>query len=258
MSCIHRHSVAMFQHLHVLRSFIRAGKVTIVSLNAPKKSFEGAAAGTDGIDDVAGVEGVQLKDDFASVMFENQCLYFSKGVADHVILMKASDLMVPAALIGDRSDVNELITRATTLSLLSAPYAGPTSYGLAAAKNGRRLDVAASSEKPHGSAAGSRGGRLRHAPVTSAGVAAASSSSHASSGGGSTTGHGQPHLRIGNRHRYNASHATSGRETTEPVGVCSLLVPQYGIADPNSLFASWGPGDDYWTRGKLMPSIMGL
>ena len=73
----------MSRHKHLLRTFIDRGLVSILPSALP------------GFDDAAGFGGVHLNEAYAVLLFNNQCLYLSKGVADYVVLLRANEFILP-------------------------------------------------------------------------------------------------------------------------------------------------------------------
>ena len=57
-----------------------------------------ASMALEGFDDAAGFGGVHLQESYASMLFNNQCLYLSKGVADYVVLSTSTELILPFSM----------------------------------------------------------------------------------------------------------------------------------------------------------------
>ena len=71
------------KYRHVLQSYVDRGQVSLSSM------------ALDNFDDASGFGGVHLQDAYASMIFNNQCLYFSKGIADYIILLRATEFILP-------------------------------------------------------------------------------------------------------------------------------------------------------------------
>lgn len=73
-----------------------------------------------GYDDVPGFEGLQLRDTYADSFFLNQCLYFSKGMAEYVLVTKATDHMVPYDLSHTSSTISSSSPSSSSFSSSSS------------------------------------------------------------------------------------------------------------------------------------------
>ena len=75
------------RHAHVLRGYIEREQVSLASL------------ALESFDDAGGFGGVHMQDEYTAMLFHNQCLYFSKGVADFVVLLRPTEFLAPAAAL---------------------------------------------------------------------------------------------------------------------------------------------------------------
>jgi len=99
-------SVHMNRYLALLQPFVSRGQVSLSSLALP------------GFDDVAGFNGLHINEVFAEWLFDNQCLYYSKGIADFVLMMHPHNFLYPS-----------LQNRVASVhDLLSAPDGFPLYY----------------------------------------------------------------------------------------------------------------------------------
>lgn len=78
-----RDSVELKRIQKVFSSFIAAGQLTLLSYSLP------------GHDEIAGFEGVAVGASFAETLFTNQCIYYSKGVSDKVLVINSRKYIVP-------------------------------------------------------------------------------------------------------------------------------------------------------------------
>ena len=81
------HSQYWAKYRQVLSAYIEDSRVLTM-----------ASMALEGFDDAAGFGGVHLQDSYASMLFNNQCLYFSKGVADYIVLLRATELVFPVGM----------------------------------------------------------------------------------------------------------------------------------------------------------------
>ena len=69
------------QVLQLLGPYIQPGKVSMASM------------ALRGIDDASGFLGAMLIDDYARIIHDQQCLYYSKGIADYVYIAHATEFL---------------------------------------------------------------------------------------------------------------------------------------------------------------------
>ena len=81
------HSQYWAKYRQVLSAYIEDSRVLTM-----------ASMALEGFDDAAGFGGVHLQDSYASMLFNNQCLYLSKGVADYIVLLRATELVFPVGM----------------------------------------------------------------------------------------------------------------------------------------------------------------
>ncbi len=77
--------------LLLLGDYIQNGSVSVSSLGIP------------GYDDAVGFGGIRINGRYADLLFVNQVLYLSKGIADYVITMKPSQFLVPDTILANKS-----------------------------------------------------------------------------------------------------------------------------------------------------------
>jgi len=83
----------MTKLLTILNNYIESAQVTVYSTTMP------------GYDDVPGIGGIQLHDSYALQLFYQQCLYFSKGLAEYVAISAINQYIIPIALYNADPDV---------------------------------------------------------------------------------------------------------------------------------------------------------
>ena len=74
-------SNAFEQIVRLMNPYIQSGKVSIASM------------ALKGVDDASGFLGAMLIDDYARIIHDQQCLYFSKGVSDYVYIAHATEFL---------------------------------------------------------------------------------------------------------------------------------------------------------------------
>lgn len=86
----------MQKHLYILHNYITKGLVSISSISI------------DGRDDVAGFRGIHLHDGYADWLFQNQCLYYSKGIADYVSVIRGNQFFLPLKSSSSSSKITSM------------------------------------------------------------------------------------------------------------------------------------------------------
>ena len=85
----------MMKLLTILHNYIEAAQVTVYSTSMP------------GYDDVPGLGGIQVHDSYALQLFYQQCLYFSKGLAQYIAISSINQYIIPTAL-EDNADPDDV------------------------------------------------------------------------------------------------------------------------------------------------------
>lgn len=212
---LRRKSAYMAKHLHVLRSYIQAGKVSIYSTALP------------GFDDVSGFGGVQLNDAYAEQYFVNMCLYYAKGMYNYVSIGHVEEYIIPDKASHGAEDGSSFVH--TVLKELVSS-AGVTNNTVSTASRGNNKIS----------------GGTQYAPCTYA----LSSPTHISPTQTTTLLH-TTNLRgsIGGKSNTTSSSRSVVKYT---VGKVSGKLDVYGIEDPVGSFGNWGPGESAWGRGKML------
>lgn len=122
----------MHRHVETLKSYINSGKITISSLSLPGK------------DDVAGFNGLHINDLLAEWIFLNQCLYYSKGVADFVVNLHANEFIFPI-FAGNSSSFSSSVSsqnnNSTIIHSILEPYEVKKNHSTTSIDIGRRTGL---------------------------------------------------------------------------------------------------------------------
>jgi hypothetical protein len=110
----------MRKHLHILHKYIKEGLVSISSISI------------DGRDDVAGFRGIHLHDGYSDWLFQNQCLYYSKGIADFVSVIRANQFFLP---LSSSSSSFKILSMNDILNQLNVDLIGKLSSSSSSSSN---------------------------------------------------------------------------------------------------------------------------
>lgn len=206
----------MATHLHVLQTYIQAGKVSLYSTALP------------GFDDVSGFGGVQLNDTYAEQHFVNMCLYYAKGMYNYVSIGHVEEYIIPAK--------DEVVQGGETFvqSVLNELVQSGTVVNSSVAVSIR------SSSKAQSSA-------IQYAPCSYSLTTSVSSSTPSS-----TAPKQSNNLRGSTSSSKSNSTVSTNRAVDKyTMGKVSGRLDVYGIEDPAGAFGSWGPGESAWGRGNF-------
>eukprot|EP01032_Pedospumella_encystans_P015618 gene15618-17852_t len=217
-------SAFMAKHLHVLQTYIQAGKVSVYSTALP------------GFDDVSGFGGVQLNDTYAEQHFVNMCLYYAKGMYNYVSIGHVEEYIIPAK--------DEVVQGGETFvqAVLKELVQSGTVVNSSVTASSRSTSKAQSSS-------------IQYAPCSYALSTPVSTSTPSST---------SPFHSNNLRGSVSSSKANSTTSTNRAVdkynmGKVSGRLDVYGIEDPVNAFGSWGPGESAWGRdffASSMPKLL--
>ena len=206
----------MAKHLHVLQTYIQAGKVSLYSTALP------------GFDDVSGFGGVQLNDTYAEQHFVNLCLYYAKGMYNYVSIGHVEEYIIPAT--DEVVQGGETFVQSVLKELVQNGTVVNTSVSI----------ISRSISKPQGS-------NIQYAPCSYALSTPVSVATQTP-----TTPIQSNNLRgsVSNS-KFNSTTSSIRAVDKFTMGKVSGHLDVYGIEDPVGAFGHWGPGESAWGRGNF-------
>jgi hypothetical protein len=223
----------MKRYINILSDYLHAGVVTIISMTDAAPNYE----------DVAGFNGIQLHDTFASLFFYQECLWMHKGLSEYLLLLQVNQFLVPNVTTPSTSVASKPI-----ISLIEQSQS--------------KAYVKASGEEYYTRVFGSYG----HSKYVHHASGSHGQRHHGKNTKKHPTNTAQEETKDSPKRRYlrqeeernrglkeDNSAKQEGNEVKVDAYDCSIRIDSrsyYGISDSTLLtLFSWGPGDRQWLRG---------
>lgn len=220
---LHRNSYHMYRHLRFLEGYIQNGKVSIYSMSLV------------GYDDVPGVNGINLSDEYANLLFINKCLSYTKGVADYLLIAKPTQFL---------SYLNS-----TSTNTNSAGKSEEIMNSLISYIRSLKSSDSTTTTSPSQGTKSSDGLRTNSRHLKQ-------SENLLNNDEKETVQNKKPKEKKKKIIRDNTNNSTTissrrkngSAKTDTSRRYCMYLVISYGIRDPDTVFGPWGPGEAAWKK----------